>query len=59
MLEAPRGANGFGYDPLFLLPGLGWTMAELGAEGKWAVSHRGQAFRSLVGQLPGIAQNER
>lgn len=54
VLMAPRGANGFGYDPLFLLPELGLTMAELPAERKWAVSHRGQAFRELLGELAAL-----
>jgi XTP/dITP diphosphohydrolase len=43
----PRGENGFGYDPLFLYPPLGRTFAELTAEEKSRVSHRGQAMRSL------------
>lgn len=40
---APRGNNGFGYDPIFLLPERGRTMAELTAEEKQAISHRGRA----------------
>jgi len=51
LLTAPRGAAGFGYDPLFLLPALGRTMAELSAEEKWQLSHRGHAFRALLAQL--------
>jgi XTP/dITP diphosphohydrolase len=51
ILDAPRGANGFGYDPLFLIPSLGKTLAELPREEKWAISHRGNAFRSLLEQL--------
>jgi len=43
----PRGCNGFGYDPIFLLPKLNRTMAELSAADKLAVSHRGQALRKL------------
>ncbi|MBI4237913.1 MAG: RdgB/HAM1 family non-canonical purine NTP pyrophosphatase [Deltaproteobacteria bacterium] len=43
----PRGAGGFGYDPIFYLPALRRTMAELTAEEKHAISHRGQAARSL------------
>jgi XTP/dITP diphosphohydrolase len=43
-----RGSGGFGYDPLFFLPGLGRTMAELGADEKNALSHRGRALRELV-----------
>jgi non-canonical purine NTP pyrophosphatase (RdgB/HAM1 family) len=51
---APAGENGFGYDPLFRLPALGCTTAELPAERKNAISHRGQAtrqFRSLLAML--------
>ena len=45
---APRGANGFGYDPLFLLPALGKTAAELEPEEKNRISHRGQALARLL-----------
>mgnify|MGYP001187261080 CR=1 FL=1 len=48
ILRAPRGDGGFGYDPLFLDPGLGLTGAELPLEEKRRVSHRGQALRALV-----------
>ena len=51
LLEAPRGDNGFGYDPLFLLPELDRTSAELPPEEKNRLSHRGQALRQLVEQL--------
>ena len=51
ILDAPRGSNGFGYDPLFLVPSLGQTMAELSQDQKWKISHRGNAFRSLLTQL--------
>ena len=51
LLTAPRGADGFGYDPLFLIPALGLTFAELQREQKWQLSHRGNAFRSLLTQL--------
>jgi XTP/dITP diphosphohydrolase len=51
LLSAARGAGGFGYDPLFLLPSLGRTMAELEPEEKWQISHRGHAFRSLLAQI--------
>lgn len=51
--EPPRGDNGFGYDPLFFIPRLGRTMAELDRREKWQTSHRGQAFRSLLLQLGG------
>jgi len=46
--RAPRGENGFGYDPLFYLPELGKTTAELTPEEKAKVSHRGQAFRKFL-----------
>ena len=49
----PRGANGFGYDPLFCLPGRGVTTAQLAPEEKNAISHRGKALRHLAG----IAKN--
>jgi XTP/dITP diphosphohydrolase len=44
VLEAPRGTGGFGYDPLFYYPPLDATFAEITAEAKHAVSHRGQAM---------------
>jgi XTP/dITP diphosphohydrolase len=47
MLHAPRGENGFGYDPLFLIPSLGKTTAQLAPQQKHAISHRGQALRRL------------
>ncbi len=43
----PRGNNGFGYDPIFLVPRLGRTMAELSAAEKLKVSHRGEALRKM------------
>ncbi|WP_042887557.1 RdgB/HAM1 family non-canonical purine NTP pyrophosphatase [Cupriavidus necator] len=51
VVDAPRGASGFGYDPHFLLPGEGKTAAELSPEEKNAVSHRAQALRALVARL--------
>ncbi|HXH05087.1 MAG TPA: RdgB/HAM1 family non-canonical purine NTP pyrophosphatase [Vicinamibacterales bacterium] len=44
---APRGTNGFGYDPIFFYPPYGRTLAEVSDEEKLAVSHRGRAFRKL------------
>jgi XTP/dITP diphosphohydrolase len=44
----PRGEEGFGYDPIFYLPGLGKTMAELTLEEKNRVSHRGRAAREAI-----------
>jgi XTP/dITP diphosphohydrolase len=51
ILHAPRGTDGFGYDPLFLIPALGLTFAELSPEQKWGLSHRGRAFRVLLGAI--------
>ena len=48
ILSAPRGSNGFGYDPLFYLPDRACAMAEMDDQTKWALSHRGQAFRALL-----------
>jgi XTP/dITP diphosphohydrolase len=47
----PRGTNGFGYDPLFLIPQLQKTAAELDPEEKNRISHRGIALRRLLGLL--------
>ena len=46
--HAPRGTNGFGYDPYFIVPGLGKTAAELPPADKNRLSHRGQALAKLV-----------
>jgi XTP/dITP diphosphohydrolase len=51
VVDAPRGAGGFGYDPHFLLPALGRTAAELDPAEKNAVSHRGKALRRLLALL--------
>ena len=51
---APRGTNGFGYDPILEIPQLGKTCAELDPETKNAMSHRGQAFRQLAPHLAGV-----
>ena len=48
---APRGAGGFGYDPVFLLPGRGCTLAEIAPEEKNALSHRAAAMRALVARI--------
>ncbi len=48
ILDAPRGQNGFGYDPLFYFPQIGKTFAELSAEEKAQYSHRGAAFRAFL-----------
>jgi len=49
--DAPRGENGFGYDPLFLFPERGLTMAQLADREKDAVSHRGRAARRILALL--------
>ncbi|MES9857417.1 MAG: XTP/dITP diphosphatase [Sedimenticola sp.] len=51
ILTAPQGNNGFGYDPLFLVPDEGCTSAELSADQKNRLSHRGQALRKLMAAL--------
>lgn len=51
ILAAPRGAGGFGYDPVFLDPQTGLTAAELEPERKNRISHRGQALRVLQQRL--------
>jgi len=48
ILDAPRGTNGFGYDPLFYFPQIKKTFAELSAEEKSKYSHRGAAFRKFL-----------
>jgi XTP/dITP diphosphohydrolase len=54
LLHTPRGSDGFGYDPLFLVPSLNLTFAEIPREQKWQLSHRGNAFRALLAQLASI-----
>jgi XTP/dITP diphosphohydrolase len=54
ILPGPRGANGFGYDPLFYLPEFDRTAAELDAETKNRVSHRGRAMQQLIERLPAL-----
>ncbi|HET8730766.1 MAG TPA: RdgB/HAM1 family non-canonical purine NTP pyrophosphatase [Moraxellaceae bacterium] len=51
ILEAPRGEQGFGYDPLFWLPSEGMSSAELPRERKNALSHRGQALQLLKARI--------
>src|SRR5208337_1966802 len=51
ILEAPRGTGGFGYDPLFYLPRLRKTMAEIDLETKLSLSHRGRALAALLPKL--------
>lgn len=56
ILEVPRGANGFGYDPLFYFPQIGKTFAELTAVEKAKYSHRGDAFRKFLEWLDACAR---
>ena len=51
LLTTSRGCGGFGYDPLFLVPSLGLTMAEIGLATKNRLSHRAAAFRALAQAL--------
>jgi XTP/dITP diphosphohydrolase len=51
IVDQPRGAGGFGYDPHFYYPPFGCTFAEAGAERKFSVSHRGQALRAMLAAL--------
>lgn len=48
ILDLPRGAGGFGYDPLFFYPGFGCTFAEVSSDRKLTVSHRGRATASMM-----------
>ncbi|MES2407052.1 MAG: RdgB/HAM1 family non-canonical purine NTP pyrophosphatase [Pseudomonadota bacterium] len=51
IIDTPRGDGGFGYDPYFLVPELGKTGAELAADEKNTISHRGKALLQLVDKL--------
>lgn len=55
---SPIGDQGFGYDPIFFLPELGKTMAQLSKEEKNLISHRANAFKQLVGLLGSINLSE-
>jgi XTP/dITP diphosphohydrolase len=48
IIDAPRGENGFGYDPVFLFPEIGKTYAESSNSEKNRLSHRGKAFRKTM-----------
>lgn len=56
LTEAPRGQNGFGYDPIFYYPPLQKTFAELTRAEKSRVSHRGKALRELRGEFDKVLQ---
>ena len=51
IIESYRGQNGFGYDPIFLVKGDGRTLAEMSDSEKNAISHRGEALKSLLNKL--------
>ncbi len=53
----PAGSNGFGYDPLFYIPSIGLTIAQMDAETKNGISHRGNALRQLAEKLKHIWQS--
>ncbi len=55
ILEAPRGSNGFGYDPLFLVPELNLTLSELSADRKNELSHRARAIQKILPMLGQMA----
>ncbi len=54
IVDQYRGDGGFGYDPLFFVPEFGQTAAELDADTKNAVSHRGRAMQKLIERLPSL-----
>ena len=55
LTREPRGSGGFGYDPIFLPDGFTQTTAEMTAEAKDAISHRGRAFRALAPFIVALA----
>ncbi|UWZ83387.1 non-canonical purine NTP pyrophosphatase [Occallatibacter riparius] len=55
IIQAPRGTGGFGYDPLFYLPELDATMAEITLEKKLTLSHRGRAIEALLAKIERLA----
>ena len=57
--RAPQGQRGFGYDPVFLIPGDGRTLAEFAPEEKDAISHRGQAVRAAASLIESALQHTR
>lgn len=57
IIDEKRGSNGFGYDPIFWVPELKMTVAELPADVKNKVSHRGQAFAKLKKELLNISES--
>jgi XTP/dITP diphosphohydrolase len=56
LIRSPRGSGGFGYDPIFLPDGFDQTTAEMTAEAKDAISHRGRAFRALTPFIAAVSK---
>ena len=56
VVRRPAGSNGFGYDPIFFVPALGVTAAQLPPESKNAISHRGLASREFARRLAELLQ---
>lgn len=56
ILAEPRGCEGFGYDPIFFVPEIGLTMAEVDPETRLRLSHRGAALRALLSKLPTLPE---
>ncbi|MHB8879246.1 MAG: RdgB/HAM1 family non-canonical purine NTP pyrophosphatase [Myxococcaceae bacterium] len=56
IVDEARGSHGFGYDPVFLIPAQGRTMAELTSAEKSALSHRGQAFKKMRPHLLALSK---
>ncbi len=56
IIHAPRGHNGFGYDPIFYVPSQGLTFAEMTPELKRSLSHRGQAIQALLPQIRALVE---
>ncbi len=55
--QRPRGNGGFGYDPIFFVPEMSKTMAQIGPEEKNRISHRGGALRELKKKMPSFLQS--
>lgn len=59
LVAEPRGSGGFGYDPIFYVPSLGRTAAELSADEKHRISHRGEAARAAIAPLNRLLAEDR
>ncbi len=59
IIREPRGHNGFGYDPLFFVPEMGRTTAELDSKEKNRISHRGQAVRKFAEMLKEMLKKDK